>query len=152
MEKRYARVQDDFAGTSDSTSARASTLGKRGRRGPARHAIDQPRQGKKQRRDQERVRATHQDVTNDCPVEQERNMIKTQSGPGWSTSSLESAPDQTPAELAALATQLGNCESSRGRFFRIQSAVDTADGLARARFVTTIVLFVVAVAVTSLFF
>ena len=79
-------------------------------------------------------------------------MIKTQRGPGWSTSSLESAPDQTPAELAALATQLSNCASSRGPFFRIRSAVDTADGLARARFVTTIVLVAVAVGVTSLFF
>ena len=75
-------------------------------------------------------------------------MIKTQRGPGWSTSSLESAPDQTPAELAALATQLGNCESSRGRLFRLQSAIDAADGLTRTRFITTLV--VVAVAVTTI--
>jgi len=79
-------------------------------------------------------------------------MIKTQSGPGWSTSSLESAPDQTPAELAALATQLGNCESSRGRFFRLQSAVDAAEGLARTRFITTLVLVAAVVTTTWLLF
>jgi len=79
-------------------------------------------------------------------------MIKTQRGPGWSTSSLESAPDQTPAELAALATQLGNCESSRGRFFRLQSAVDAAEGLARTRFITTLVLVAAVVTTTWLLF
>ena len=67
--------------------------------------------------------------------------------PPWNTSSLERAADQTPAELAELATQLGNCKDSRGRLFRVRSAVDAAGGFARARFITT--LFLVAVAVTA---
>lgn len=67
--------------------------------------------------------------------------------PGWSTSSLERAADQTPAELAALATQLSNCNDSRGRFFRARSAVDAANGFARARFISTLVLVLVLVAV-----
>jgi len=49
MGKRYACVQNDFARTGDSASARTSTLGERGWRGPKRHAIDQHRNGKKQR-------------------------------------------------------------------------------------------------------
>jgi len=72
--------------------------------------------------------------------------------PPWSTSTLEGAADRTPAELAALATQLSNCNDSRGRFFGIRLAVDAADGLARARFVTTVVLVAVAIGVTSLLF
>lgn len=79
-------------------------------------------------------------------------MITTQKGPAWSTSSLQSPPDQTPAELAALATQLSNCESSRGPFFFVRSAVDSADSLARARFITIIVLAAVAVGVIALLF
>jgi len=79
-------------------------------------------------------------------------MIKTQRISVWSTSSLQSAADQTPAELAALAAQLSNCENSRGRFFGIRSAVDAADGFARARFVTTLVLVAVAVGITCLLF
>jgi len=54
--------------------------------------------------------------------------------------------------LAGLATQLNNCNDARGRFFGIRSAVDAADGLARARFVTTVVLVAVAVEVASLLF
>jgi len=72
--------------------------------------------------------------------------------PPWSTSTLEGAADRTPAELAGLATQLNNCNDARGRFFGIRSAVDAADGLARARFVTTVVLVAVAVEVASLRF
>ena len=80
-------------------------------------------------------------------------MIHNSSGdPPWSTSTFEGAADRTPAELAALATQLSNCNDSRGRFFGIRSAVEAADGLARARFVTTVVLVAVAVGVTSLLF
>lgn len=79
-------------------------------------------------------------------------MIKTRRNPGWSTSSLESAADQTPAELGALTTQLRNCNNSRGRFFRVWSALDAAEGLARTRFITTLVLVAVAVAATWLFF
>ncbi len=79
-------------------------------------------------------------------------MIKTRRNPGWSTSSLEGAADQTPAELGALATQLRNCNKSRGRFFGVRSTVDTAEGFARARFVSTLVLVVVAVVATSLLF
>lgn len=79
-------------------------------------------------------------------------MIKTRGSLGWSTSSLKSAADQTPAELGALATQLRNCNNSRGRFFGFRSAVDTADGFARARFVSTLVLVAVAVVATSLLF
>ena len=52
----------------------------------------------------------------------------------------QGAADRTPAELAGLATQLNNCNDSRGRFFGIRSAVDAANGLARARFVTAVVL------------
>ena len=71
-------------------------------------------------------------------------------GAPWSTSSLERAADQTPAELAALATQLSNCKNSRGRFFRVRSAVDAAEGFARARFITTLVLVAAAVMATWL--
>ena len=70
--------------------------------------------------------------------------------PTWSTSSLESAADQTPAELAALVTQLSNCKDSRGRLSRVRSAVDAAEGFARARFITTLFLAAVAVLATWL--
>ncbi len=80
-------------------------------------------------------------------------MIETPKGnPLWSTSSLEGAAAQTPVEVAALGTQLDNCNDSRGRFFRIRSAVDAADGFARGRFITTIVLVAVAVMATWLLF
>ena len=78
-------------------------------------------------------------------------MIQTsKDNPAWSTSSHDGAAAQTPVELAALATQLDNCNGSRGRFFRVRSAVDAADGLARGRFITTLVLAVVAVVATWL--
>jgi hypothetical protein len=47
VEKDYAGVRNSFAGTADSTSARTSALGERGRGGPKRHAIKQDRDGKK---------------------------------------------------------------------------------------------------------
>lgn len=79
-------------------------------------------------------------------------MIKTRGNPGWSTSSLEGAASQTPDDLAALATQLGNCNDSRGRFFRARSAVDAAEGFARARFVSTLAIALAAVVATWLVF
>lgn len=79
-------------------------------------------------------------------------MNRTRREPAWSTSSLESAPDQTPAELAALTIQLGNCDDARGRFFRIRLALDAADGFARARFITTLALVAVTVVSTFLLF
>jgi hypothetical protein len=80
-------------------------------------------------------------------------MIRPSKGsPLWSTSSLDGAPSQSPAELAALATQLDHCNDSRGRFFRIRSAVDNADGLARGRFITTLLVVAVAVVATWLVF
>ncbi len=79
-------------------------------------------------------------------------MMKTRANPGWSTSSLESAPDQTAAELAALARQLSHCNDSRGRFFRARSAVDAADGFARPRFISTLVLGIAGVVATLLLF
>ncbi len=79
-------------------------------------------------------------------------MVKTRRNPGWSASSLGSAADQTPAELGALATQLRNCNHSRGRFLRVRSTGVAADGFARARFITTLVLVAVAVVATGLLF
>jgi hypothetical protein len=78
-------------------------------------------------------------------------MIKTRRSPDWSTSSLEGSADQTPAELGELTRQLRNCNNSRGWFFRLKSAVDSADGFARARFVSTLVLVTVAFVTTLLF-
>ena len=68
----------------------------------------------------------------------------------WSTSSLEIAADPTPAELAALATQLSHCKNSNGRLFRVRSAVHDAERFAQARFITTLVIVAVAVTATWL--
>lgn len=67
-------------------------------------------------------------------------MRKTGSTPPWSTSSLERAADQTPAELATLARHLGNCNRSRGRLLRVRTALDEVDDLARPRFAWTLVV------------
>ncbi len=79
-------------------------------------------------------------------------MTGAQREPVWSTSSLEGTAEQTPAGLGALAAQMGQCKENRGRFLRLQSAVEEADILARARFVTTIVIATLAVAAIWLFF
>jgi hypothetical protein len=68
--------------------------------------------------------------------------------PRWSTSSRDIAAGQTPGELAALATQLSHCRDSSGPLFRVRSAVDAADGFARARFITALVLVAAALTAT----
>ena len=77
-------------------------------------------------------------------------MIRLSNRSPWSTSSLEGPADETPDELAALSTHLSNCKRARGRWFRVRSAVDVAEGFARARFTTTLVLVAAALAVTWL--
>ncbi|MEO6896482.1 MAG: hypothetical protein ABI218_07550 [Caldimonas sp.] len=91
-------------------------------------------------------------VMNFANADGKRYMNRTQGDPVWSTSSLEGNAEQTPADLDALAAQMGLCNEDRGRFFVLQSAVEEADSLARARFVTTILVATLTVAAIWLFF
>lgn len=63
--------------------------------------------------------------------------------PLWTTSSLGLAADTSPLELTALGHHLALCQGSNGHLFTLQCAAQTMTGFATARFVSTLLAFVV---------
>ena len=63
--------------------------------------------------------------------------------PLWTTSSLGLAADTSPLELTALGHHLAHCQGSNGHLFTLQCAAQTMTGFATARFVSTLLAFVV---------
>lgn len=70
--------------------------------------------------------------------------------PSWSTASFGDAADTSPMELAALGEHLDLCNVSHGRVFALHCFAETMMGFVAARFVTTLVLVALMIAVGSL--
>ena len=64
----------------------------------------------------------------------------------WSTASSDHTADTSPMELSALGEHLDRCKGSRGRLFALRSFADTLNGLVAARFVTTLVVVLLLMA------
>jgi hypothetical protein len=73
-------------------------------------------------------------------------------GPCWSTASFGDDTDTSPLELDALGQHMQACNGSKGRLFGLHSAAHTAHGFMASRFVTTLALVAMLVAVGSLAF
>jgi len=69
--------------------------------------------------------------------------------PFWSTASFGEAADTSPMELSALGEHLSSCKGSHGRLFALQCVAETLNGFIATRFVTTLVVATVLIAVTS---
>lgn len=70
--------------------------------------------------------------------------------PSWSTASFGDVADTSPMELAALGEHLDLCKVSHGRVFALHCFAETMMGFVAARFVTTLVLVALMIAVGSL--
>jgi hypothetical protein len=70
--------------------------------------------------------------------------------PSWSTASAGERPDTSPMELVALGEHLNVCRGHAGRLFNLQCLAEKANGFVSARFVTSLVVMTVLIAVGSL--
>lgn len=70
--------------------------------------------------------------------------------PRWSTSSLGDSAETSPIELALLGSHLTGCKASHGRLLAMQFIAQTLHGFVAPRFVTTVVVIALLVAITSL--
>lgn len=70
--------------------------------------------------------------------------------PSWSTASFGDAADTSPMELAALGEHLDLCKVSHSRVFALHCFAETMMGFVATRFVTTLVLVALLIAVSSL--
>ena len=66
--------------------------------------------------------------------------------PSWSTASFGDTADTSPMELSALGDHLDRCKGSRGRLFVLQSVAETMNSFVAARFVTTLVVVALLIA------
>lgn len=66
--------------------------------------------------------------------------------PSWSTASFGDTADTSPMELSALGDHLDRCKGSRGRLFVLQSVAETLNSFVAARFVTTLVVVALLIA------
>lgn len=68
----------------------------------------------------------------------------------WATSSIDGAAETTPMDLSALGAHVDRCNGARERMFALRCAADALFGFLAPRFVTTLVVVVVAFGVGSL--
>lgn len=68
----------------------------------------------------------------------------------WSTSSFGDATDLSAMELMALGNHLGLCRSPHGRLFALHCVAESVHGFIVARFVTTLVIVALLIALTTL--
>lgn len=72
------------------------------------------------------------------------------SAPLWSTSAFGGQADTSPMELAALEDHLALCQKGSSRLSALRFAAEAMNGFVSARFVTTLLLAFVVVAVGML--
>lgn len=70
--------------------------------------------------------------------------------PSWSTASFGHIAGTSALELSALGEHLDVCKVSHGRVFALRCFAETMRGFVAARFVTTLVLVALLIAVGSL--
>ncbi len=68
---------------------------------------------------------------------------------GWITASSDHTPDTSPAELSALEDHLDACKASRGRMFALARAADAMHSFVAGRFVTTLILVALLIALIA---
>jgi hypothetical protein len=68
----------------------------------------------------------------------------------WSTASFGGNTETSPMELVSLGDHLGACKSPHGHLFALHCMAEATRGFMAARFVTTLIGFVVLVAVAAL--
>ncbi len=71
--------------------------------------------------------------------------------PNWTTASVGAHADTSPVELSVLGDHLGRCQTGRGRWFALRCAAEATHGLVAPRFVTTLVVAAVLLAIVTLF-
>ena len=79
--------------------------------------------------------------------------MKANDTPFWNTASTDHTPDTSPMELSALGEHLDPCKASRGRLFALRRATEALDRFVAGRFVPTLVvvaLLIALIAVASL--
>lgn len=72
--------------------------------------------------------------------------------PAWTTASFGGAPDTSPMELSALGAHLDSCRPVHGRLVALRCVAKVMNGFVTARFVTTLVVATLLIAVGSLIF
>jgi hypothetical protein len=70
--------------------------------------------------------------------------------PRWSTASIPDATDTSPMELGVLGDHVSHCNGCRGRWFALRCAADAVHDFIAPRFVTTLVIVGVALALAAL--
>lgn len=73
----------------------------------------------------------------------------TLSSPRWSTSSFGHGTDTSPDELATLGAHLDLCRRASGKLFFLRCQVESMQGFASSRVVSTLVLFALAMVLGS---
>jgi len=76
----------------------------------------------------------------------------TLTSPAWATASIGDTPDTSPMELSALGEHLTICRGHTGRLFTLQCLAETANGFVSSRFVTSLVVLTILIAMGSLVF
>ena len=71
--------------------------------------------------------------------------------PRWSTASFGDNAETSPLELSALQAHLTLCRQSHGHLFALQSLAQGLHGFVASRFLTTLVVLTLLLAVASLF-
>lgn len=67
--------------------------------------------------------------------------------PYWSTTSYGHSADTTPMDLNALGDHVSRCRADSSRFSGLQCAAQALHGMVASRFVTTLVLTAVVIAI-----
>jgi len=67
--------------------------------------------------------------------------------PHWSTTSYGHSADTTPMDLSALGDHVSRCRAASSRFSGLQCAAQAVHGMVASRFVTTLALTAVLIAI-----
>jgi len=76
----------------------------------------------------------------------------TATSPNWRTASVASGSDTLTRELSALGQHLNVCKQSSGRLFNVRIGAEAMHGFLAARFVTTLFIIAVVIAVSTFVF
>ncbi len=71
------------------------------------------------------------------------------SSPAWSTASFPDSADTSPMDLSSLSGHLHRCQDSRGRMFNLHCAVEDAHLFVAPRFVTLLMVVVLAFGIAA---
>jgi len=85
-------------------------------------------------------------------AEQAEFFMHANDSPFWNTASSDHTPDTSPMELSALGEHLDLCKASRGRLFALQRATEALDRFVAGRFVTTLVVVALLIALIAVAF